>query len=187
VGVLEAFLSTWSKARETFGEGVPQTGQRFDQSGSLRQMQSTVESAAPGSRWSGRAADGYGTANADHGKVFGQLAGLDQRLSAQVTQTAKIVLTGRQNLDSVRQWVVDAAASVPPGRNREMQLLPIVQKGLAQVQDVVTMSNGQLNTVAGEVKKIGGEYRALGNQRFANPKEGPDVPGMQRRGPAAKP
>jgi hypothetical protein len=54
--------------------------------------------------------------------VFGQLASLDQRLSAQVTQTAKIVVTGRQNLDTVRQWVVDAAASVPPGRNRELQL-----------------------------------------------------------------
>ena len=25
MGVLDAFMSTWSKARETFGEGVPQT------------------------------------------------------------------------------------------------------------------------------------------------------------------
>jgi hypothetical protein len=36
-------MSTWSKARETFGEGVPQTGEHFDQSGPLRQMQTTVE------------------------------------------------------------------------------------------------------------------------------------------------
>lgn len=77
MGVLEAFLSTWSKPRDTFGEGVPQTGERFDQSGPLRQMQSTVESAAPGSRWSGTAASAYGAANTNHGKVFGSLAGLD--------------------------------------------------------------------------------------------------------------
>ncbi|WP_319452981.1 MULTISPECIES: EspA/EspE family type VII secretion system effector [unclassified Mycobacterium] len=179
MGVLEGFLSTWSKARETFGEGVPQTGERFDQSGPLRQMQTTVESAAPGSRWNGTAASAYGTANTEHGKVFGQLAGLDRRLSAQVTQSADIVSTGRQNLDAVRQWVVDAAASVPPGKNRETQLMPIVQKGLGQLQDVITTSNGQLNTVAGEVKKIGGEYQALGNQKFGDLKEAPDLQGVQ--------
>jgi len=179
VGVLEGFLSTWSKARETFGEGVPQTGERFDQSGPLLQMQSTVESAAPGSRWSGSAANAYGTANTEHGKVFGQLAGLDQRLAAQVTQSATIVSTGRQNLDAVRQWVIDAAASVPPGKNRETQLMPIVQRGLGQLQEVITTSNGQLNTVAGEVKKIGGEYQALGIQKFGDLKEAPDLQGVQ--------
>ncbi|MDT5336321.1 MAG: hypothetical protein QOD90_1826, partial [Mycobacterium sp.] len=30
--MLDAFMSTWSKARETFGQGVPQTGEQFDQS-----------------------------------------------------------------------------------------------------------------------------------------------------------
>jgi hypothetical protein len=171
-------MSTWSKARETFGEGVPQTGEHFDQSGPLRQMQTTVESAAPGSRWSGTAASAYGTANTDHGNVIGQVAGLDQRLGAQVTQTANIVQTGRQNLDAVRQWVQDAAASVPAGKNREQLLLPIVQKGLGQVQDVITTSNGQLNAVAGDVKKLGGEYQALGTQKFG-PKEGPDLQGVK--------
>jgi hypothetical protein len=171
-------MSTWSKARETFGEGVPQTGERFDQSGPLRQMQTTVESAAPGSRWSGTASSAYGTANTDHGNVIGQVAGLDQRLGAQVTQTANIVQTGRQNLDAVRQWVQDAAASVPAGRNREQLLLPIVQKGLGQVQDVITTSNGQLNAVAGAVKKLGSEYQALGNQKFG-PKQGPDLQGVK--------
>jgi hypothetical protein len=45
VGVLDAFMATWSNARETFGEGVPQTGERFDQSGPLNQLKTTVESA----------------------------------------------------------------------------------------------------------------------------------------------
>jgi hypothetical protein len=169
VGVLDAFMATWSKARETFGEGVPQTGERFDQSGPLNQLKTTVESAAPGSRWSGTAAGAYGTANTNHGNVIGQVAGLDQRLGAQVTQAANIVQTGRQNLDAVRTWVVDAAASVPPGKNREQMLTPIVQKGLGQVSDIVTKSNADLAAAGGQIRTIGNEYQALGSQKFAPP------------------
>ena len=127
MGVLDGFLSTWSKARETFGQGVPQTGEQFDQSGQLRQMQTTVQSAAPGSRWIGAAASAYDTANANHGKVFGELATLDQRLSAKVTESAHVVSTGRQNLDTVRQWVLDAAATVSDGKTRKQMLMPIVR------------------------------------------------------------
>jgi hypothetical protein len=171
-------MSTWSKARDTFGEGVPQTGERFDQSGPLNQLKTTVDSAAPGSTWSGTAASAYGKANTDHGNVIGQMAGLDQRLGAQVTQAANIVQTGRRNLDAIRQWVLDAAGSVPAGKNREQLLLPIAQKGLGQVQDVITTSNSQLNAVGVDVKKVGGEYDALGNQKFG-PKDGPDLQGVK--------
>jgi EspA/EspE family len=170
--MLDGFMSTWSKARETFGQGVPQTGERFDQSGSLRQMQTTVESAAPGARWSGTAASAYDTANTNHGKIFGALASLDQRLSAKVTESAQVVSTGRQNLDSVRQWVLDAAASVPPGGNREQLLLPIVKNGLGQVSEIVTTSNAELNRIGGVIKGFDGEYQALNDQRFG-PTESP--------------
>jgi hypothetical protein len=128
VGVLDAFLSTWSNARSTFGEGTPQTGPQFDNSVSLRHMQATVQSAAPGSNWTGGAANAYGAANAAHAEVFGKIADLDQRLSAKVDQSAQVVGTGRRNLDTVRQWVLDAAAAVPPGKNREQMLMPIVQR-----------------------------------------------------------
>jgi hypothetical protein len=40
---VNAFLSTWSYARVTFGEGSPQTGAQFDNSGTLRQLESTLE------------------------------------------------------------------------------------------------------------------------------------------------
>lgn len=166
MSVLDAFLATWSNARATFGEGTPETGQQYDKSGQLRTMQATVQSAAPGSTWSGTAASSYGTVNADHGKVFGGLAGLDQRLGAQVTQSARVVDTGRRNLDALRQWVIDAAASVPPGRNRHQMLLPIVQKGLGQLSEIVTTSNGDLGKIGAEIAKLGGEYQALGNQKF---------------------
>jgi hypothetical protein len=167
VSVLNAFLSTWSGARSTFGEGAPETGARYDQSASLRGMQSNVESAAPSSTWTGSAAGAYGTANTNHGDVFGRLAGLDRRLGAQVDQSSQVVDAGRRNLDSVRRWVIDAAASLPPGKNREQMLLPIVQKGLGQLSEIVTTSHGDLDEIAGRIRGIGAEYDELGEQEFA--------------------
>ena len=178
MGVLDALLSTWSNARSAFGEGTPQTGAQYDSSGPLREMQTTVQSAAPGSKWTGGAASAYGTANADHSEVFGKLAGLDQRLCAQVDQSSQVVDAGRRNLDAVRQWVLDAAAAVPPGKNREQMLMPIVQNGLSQLTEIVTKSNGDLNKIGGEIRRVSREYDALGNQKFA-PKEGPDLQGIE--------
>ncbi|MEN3321898.1 MAG: hypothetical protein V7643_5300 [Mycobacterium sp.] len=177
MSVLNAFLSTWSNARHTFGEGTPQAGAQYDNSGALRQAQSTVESAAPGSRWTGGAATAYGSANMEHGRVIGQLAGLDQRLSAHVDQSAEVVAAGRRNLDAVRQWVVDAAASVPPGQAGETMKMAIVQKGISRVQEIIQRSNGELNSIGGKIRGLGGEYQALGEQKFA--KEGPQLLGAQ--------
>ncbi|MDT5365384.1 MAG: hypothetical protein QOC69_7146 [Mycobacterium sp.] len=174
MSVLDAFLSTWSDARSTFGEGTPETGSQYDKSGPLQDMQTTVQSAAPGSTWTGRAASAYGTANTEHGDVLGKLAGLDQRLSAQVNQSSQVVETGRRNLDALRHWMVDAAASVPPGKNRDQMLLPIVQKGLGQLTDIVTKSNGDLGKIGGEIRALDAEFRALGNQRFVKEGTGDD-------------
>ncbi len=166
MGVLDGFMSTWSNARNTFGQGTPPTGEQFDKSTPLRGLQADVKSAAPGAHWSGSAAAAYDTVNNDHHEVIGKLAGLDQRLAAQVNQSAQIVTTGRQNLDAVRQWVLDAAASVPPGKNREQMLMPIVQRGLSQLTDIVTKSNGELSAIGGQIRTIGNEYQTLGNQKF---------------------
>lgn len=142
-------------------------------------MQANVQSAAPGSRWTGGAASAYGTANANHGEVFGKLAGLDQRLSAQVEQSSQVVDAGRRNLDTLRQWVVDAAASAPRGKNREQMLLPIVQKGLGQLSEIVTTANGDLGKIGRQIRGIGDEYTELGEQRFGPMKAGPgDDPGQ---------
>jgi hypothetical protein len=171
VSVLNAFLSTWSNARQTFGEGAPQTGEQYDASGKLQGLQSTVQTAAPGSKWTGGAATAYDAANTEHGRVLGQLAGLDQRLSAHVNESAQVVAAGRRDLDAVRKWVVDAAASAPQGQAGEQMRLAIVQKGIAAVQDVIQRSNGDLTAIGGKIRGLGGEYQALGNQKFA--KDGP--------------
>lgn len=174
---LDGFLSTWSHARATFGEGAPPTGAQYDDSGRLRDLQTNLQSAAPGSNWTGAAASAYDTVNNDHRKVFGKLADLDQRLGTQVDQSARVVDTGRHNLDAVRRWVVDAAASVPPGKNREQMLMPIVQKGLGQLSEIVTTSNADLTTIGAEIRTLGNEYQALGNQKFA-PKDGTGAEGL---------
>jgi hypothetical protein len=98
VGVLDGFLSTWSKAKATFGEGTPEGGAQFDGSGTLNQLKSNLDSAAPGSKWTGTAATAYGTANTEHQRVIGELGGLDKRLAAHVDESARIVSAGRDQL-----------------------------------------------------------------------------------------
>jgi EspA/EspE family len=171
--VLNAFFSTWSNARQTFGEGTPQSGAQYDASGTLNQLQGTVQTAAPGSKWTGGAANAYGAANTEHGRVLGQLAGLDQRLSAHVNESAQVVAAGRRDLDAVRQWVQAAAASTPQNAAGQRIQMAIVQKGLTQVEQIIQHANGELNTIGGKIDGLGSEYRALGNQKFA--KEGPQL------------
>jgi EspA/EspE family len=165
VSVLSAFLSTWSNARRTFGEGDPQTGAQYDNSETLRALQSDVESAAPGSQWTGGAADAYETANAEHGRVLGQLAGLDQRLRAHIDEAAEVVSAGRRDLDAVRNWVVDAAASAPKNAAGERMQMAIVQNGLSQLQQIVQRSNDDLNGIGAKIRGLADEYQALSNQQ----------------------
>lgn len=183
VGVLAAFLATWSRARSTFGQGTPQNGAPYDASPQLRQLESRVASAAPGAQWSGGAAATYGTANTDHGRVLGALAGLDLELRAQIDQSAQVVTSGRGNLDAVRQWVMAAASSVPQNAAGERMLLPIVQKGIGEVVDIVSKSNSELTAIGARIAGIGEEYRALGTGQ----KSGTGAPGENTADPNRPP
>lgn len=167
MALLNAFLSTWTQARQTFGAGAPESGAQFDASDALRQMQADVARAAPDERWQGAAAHAYAVANADHAKVFGALADLDVRLAAEVDNSARIVTAGRKELDTVRDWVVSAASSVPRNPAGEVVMMSIMSSGLAQVRQIVQRSNGELNAVGVSIQKLGAEYRGLGNQKFA--------------------
>ncbi|PXX13370.1 EspA/EspE family type VII secretion system effector [Mycolicibacterium moriokaense] len=173
MSVLNAFLSTWSNARQTYGEGTPQPGAQYDGSATLNRLQSTVQTAAPGSKWTGGAANAYGAANTEHGRVLGQLAGLDQRLSAHVDESAQVIAAGRRDLEAVRKWVVDASANLPQNAAGERMQMTIVQKGISQVQEIIQRSNGELNSIGGKIRGLGDEYQALGNQKFG-PRDGPD-------------
>lgn len=161
MGALKGFDSTWSNAKATFGEVTPQGGEDFDKSQQLQQMQTSVNSAKPDSNWTGKAAESYAAANEKHGRILGQLAELDQRLRTEVDRSAQGVAAGRQNLDAVRQWVHDAAASVPPGQNRDRMLYPIVSRGAKEISDILQRTNGDSNAIAQRINRLLGEYQTL--------------------------
>ncbi|WP_157680411.1 TPR repeat region-containing protein [Mycobacterium dioxanotrophicus] len=184
MGLLDAFNETWSQARETFGQGTPEDGSKFDGSSRLLQMKSSVEAAAPDSRWQGTASDAYAAANKEHAQVYGKLADLDKRMAAEVTNAANVVTTGRQNLDNVKSWVSSMAASIPDtdADERDRKLLPIVNKGVSQVSDIIQKSTNDMTDIRGRVQGIKGEYDALTNQKFAPGEKGPG-----EKGPGDKP
>lgn len=169
MSVLDGFYATWRNARQTFGQGPPQPGADFDSSPQLTSLGSGLSAAAPGSTWSGAAATNYGNANTDHQQVFDKLAVLDESIAQHVDQSAQVVAAGRQNLDQLRQWVTDAANSVPPGRHRDVMLMQIANRGLAQLSEVVLKANADSNTIGENLRRLRPEFDAIRfSQKFGN-------------------
>lgn len=166
-------MATWTTARVTFGSGEPQTGEQFDGSRQLEELRAAVHTAAPGGHWSGGAATAYDGKNTGHAGVIGRLAGLDMQLGAYVTESARVVSAGRKNLDTIRSWVLASARSVPPGPTREQLLVPIAQKGLAQVSEVVASSNQKLDAIGAKIRQLSSDYAAV-DTRHAQ--DGKNVP-----------
>ncbi len=164
MSVLNAFLATWSRARATYGDGPPQTGDAFDQSAGLLRLRDDLDAADPDRHWSGTAAAQYARANAVHQRTLSDIADLDRRLAAQIDRSAEIVRSGRQDLDRVRRWVLDAAATVPQGPARERMLAPVIKAGLAQVGDAVIRTSNHLTAIGSDIRIIGDEYRVLGDR-----------------------
>lgn len=155
---LEGFLTTWSRALRTFGHGEPADGSQFDASAALRQLTAEVESASSGDYWHGGAAEEYSAANADHGDVLDRLAELDARLAAEIDNSARIVISGRADLDDVREWVISAASSLPGNRAAEIMVMPIVSQGLGQLSAILSAANAELNAIGARIRQIGAEY-----------------------------
>ena len=167
VSALEGFLSTWTQAHATFGQGTPTEGAQFDQSGRLLALQAAVQSAAPNSGWTGAASDSYAEANSAHARTLGNLAEVDKRLGAEVGRGAAVVAAGRRDLDAVRKWVVDAAATVPNTAAGQRMLWPVLSQGSKDIQDIINRSHGDLSAIAQRIRVLGAEYDQLGK-----PKEG---------------
>jgi hypothetical protein len=162
VSVLEGFLTTLTNARATFGEGIPD---HFD-GDALSRLHSDLVAAAPGRHWSGQAASAYEAVNAEHRRTLGALAELDKRIATHMNEAARVVAAGRQELDALRQWVVDLADSVPPDANQDEVLHSVVKQATDQLIDVITRSNAQLNEIGAGLQGFSGQYAALANQRF---------------------
>ena len=184
MSALDALYSAWENARETFGQGTPQDGSRFDGSSQLSKFQQEVGAAAPDERWQGPASSAYATKNKDHAATYGALAALDKRMSAEVTNAANVVATGRANLDQLKGWVDKMAGSIPEGTNvadRDTKLTTIANQGLTRLKDIVTGSHNSMNAIAGRMKGLTSEYQALGGR--GGPKEDK---GMQAGGDESK-
>ena len=154
MSAIDAFYSTWSRARETFGTGVPQDGSQFGDGSRLRQMQATIESAKPDDRWQGTASQAYAARNAEHAAVYGKLADLDQRMAAEVTRAADVVTAGRQNLAQTQSWVQSMEASIPPGKTGEIMRVILASKGIGQISDVITQYTSDMGDIGQRIEEI---------------------------------
>ena len=164
MSALDAFMATWAQARATFGAGAPAEGAQFDQSSQLHRLQSDVASAAPGPNWTGSASDVYAEANSKQARTLGSVGDLDKRLGAEVDRSAAVVTAGRRELEAVKQWVSDAAATVPNTPAWQRMLWPVISKGSSEIQHILTRSNGELSSIADRIRGIGNEYQALGHE-----------------------
>ncbi|MDH6245953.1 EspA/EspE family type VII secretion system effector [Mycobacterium sp. OTB74] len=165
MGALDAFNSIWSQARATFGEGVPVDGTSYDKSAQFRDLQSQTQAAAPGAHWTGPAADNYADANDAHARKFGRMAELDQKLGAEVTRSAEAVMAGRRDLESVRQWVNDAAAGLPKTAAGDAQLYAAVSKGSGEIADIIKRTHGEMVSVTRRVNDIKAGWDELRNHQ----------------------
>lgn len=161
---LDGFYTTWSQARDTYGQGTPVTGERFDSSSTLNGLKSQLDAAAPGDRWSGAASESYGDANSRQQQILAHVAELDQKLSGQVTNAANIVSTGRTNLDELRKWVTDAAATTTDDQAGRTMKMQIARQGLAQLTEIMNGTHGEIQTVKGNIDKLTGEYDGVKNE-----------------------
>lgn len=164
--VIDAFLSTWSRARQTFGDGTPTSGTQVDDSRTLLRLESSLESAVPGTQWSGSAAADYAAANSQQRQALHLFAELDQRLAFQIDQSAEVVVAGRHDLSELRNWFVDAAAAVPAGPTGQRMQLAIAHRGLEQLREIVEQSRAESQSIADSLRGLSDEYRALDNQQL---------------------
>lgn len=139
-------------------------GDEVDQSGQLDELRRTVLAAAPKSDWTGTAAESYAGRNERLAGTIDGLAELDRRLGTEVDRSAQVVAAGRRDLDSVRQWVMSAAASVPPNAAGERALIPVVSRGVGEVADILRRSNADMNGIAARIRDIGEGYQTLGDR-----------------------
>ncbi|GAB7068178.1 EspA/EspE family type VII secretion system effector [Mycolicibacterium hodleri] len=158
---MDGFRSTWSRANDTFGDGVPASGAEFDQSGALREMQAAVETAAPGCGWTGAASASYSEANARHAAVLGDIADLDRRFAAEVDRSAAVVIAGRRELGRLRTWVTDAAAATPRGQSGEWMRMIIAAKGIGRVGQTVQQAAAEMGVIGRRLTSLAEEYDEL--------------------------
>lgn len=164
MSIINAFLSTWSHTRRSFGAGTPVRGAQYS-SDRLGHAESILASAAPGSHWSGSAATEYAAANTKQRHAIGHFAAVDHRFRSEVDRSADVTDARRRDLDTVRKQVIDAAANTPQGETGERLRLAIAQKGFEQLREIIHRSIAESRDIAQRIRGLRDEYLALDFQQ----------------------
>jgi hypothetical protein len=119
--------------------------------------------------------------NGRQGATLRELAELDARFAAEIDRSAAVVTAGRRDLDAVRQWVTDAAATIPRTGMGDHMLWPLISKGSGQVASVVTRSHQDLTAVARRIRELEDGYRGVRPPFPRSPTDGtnPQAPDPQ--------
>lgn len=73
--------------------------------------------------------------------------------------------------------MTDAANSVPPGRQSDVMLMQIANKGLAELSGVVRKANANSNTIGEKLRRLQPGFDAIRlSQKFGNDGNGVDQP-----------
>ncbi|MFN3008372.1 EspA/EspE family type VII secretion system effector [Mycolicibacterium wolinskyi] len=161
MSLLDAFMQTWSQARGTFGHGNPVNRDSLNTSDRLRQVGSSLVDAKSNDKWQGSAADSYDSVNAAQTSAVAEFANLDRRFAAEIDRSATAVIRGRQSLDEIRDWVVDAAVALPKNEAGQRMLIPIVKEGISGIAQIVRRTHTDQSTIAARLRTLAGEYAAL--------------------------
>lgn len=164
MSALDAFMTVWSRARQTFGEGSPIEGGEFDKSAQLQDLHDTVLTAAPRDHWTGGASESYADRNSQHASKLGRMAELDRQLGVEVDRSAAVVAAGRRDLDGVKQWVSDASAGLAQNAAGNRALWEIVSKGSGDVADIIRRSHNDMTAISGRIRGLGNEWDELSDK-----------------------
>ncbi|MGD9621995.1 MAG: alpha/beta hydrolase [Mycolicibacterium sp.] len=173
MNALSAFDAASTRARRTFGDGTPHSGSTFDGSVKLRALSSEFAGAAPEGVWSGSATSAYTASSSRYLSAIGGVADLDARIAGLVDRSARIVGTGRDELDLLRGWVFAAAAGIPLGPHRETMLAQIVTRACAGLGTIIRAAHDDLAATGREIRAVGDGYREVTSLVF---KETPGAP-----------
>ena len=157
MSVLNAFLSTWSNARQTFGEGT-RTARRAVRQAAPRCVAIAIRlwsRPRPRSRWTGGAANAYGAANTEHGRVIRatRRAGPAPERSRRPVSGGRRRWTSATSTPCASGWWTPAA-SVPQGQAGERMRMRDRAEGDQSGQEIIQRSNGELNTISGGIRGL---------------------------------
>lgn len=178
MSALGQFYSAWSQARQTYGDGQPETGSSLNGNAWSAPLD-TLGSAAANDSWTGSAAENYTAATERQAQRVAEIADLDRQLGNEVARSAALIEAERHALAEVKQWVQAMAAAVPDSPDRELRLTQIARRGLEAMEEIVRRTVSEIEGIVRRVDDITARYREIEDDVAAERGgESSDQPGL---------